>query len=814
MKNDTKGPSSKKKGSKDSIQQRVKYVDQSLRFLDWVNQLGIERTWFGRLLQTMDEKFQLRRLALLFLFSVVIAFAMNFEFDFSFRPYQVGDIAMTDIKSPISFEMIDEHATAQQKVAAEDTVPLVFDLRKDTTDIVVGRVYEAFRAMRKVMPATFSKNEHRREEQIKGLLIHRPEFETILGDAKISNPTFEWLVANRFSVRIENAVIRQLDRLSGVKLVNDLFPIEEGGQGQIIVRVIERSGISEEHTESIENLTDLAGIRKLIKLDPARFKGDEIKPLTDFISRIIVPNLTINQQETSDRRQRARESILPVMVSAKKNQIILNEGGVVQDSHLRMINQIYQRQASHRKDMLSLVVAIFFVSIILVFSSYIRRFTLNRVSVNPKDMVVMALVTLMIIIVSKFVYFVAIEAIDRKLGLLIPESAYMYLLPIAAGPMIVGLLITSGEVVWLFTTFLAAAVSIMLGYSFEVLIFGIAGGIAGARGVHACKKRQDIYVAGIRVGLVNALVVGLLTLGAYMREGGPEISVVGFGMLAGLISGILSSFVTMMLVPLFESVFNYTTDVRLLELSNLNHPLLKEMIVKSPGTYHHSLVVGNMVEAASEAIGANSLLAKVSSYYHDIGKMEHSQYFIENQKAGNNPHDYLSPHMSKTILIAHVKDGVELGIKYKLGKPLIDVILQHHGTTLISFFYNRAKEEEDADIDQIEESEFRYPGPKPQFKEAALCMLADSIEAAARSLDEPNPMRLRNIVKNIIHRKFMDGQLEECDLTLKDLSEIENSFYQILIGIYHQRIDYPRNAGGGASEGPVKDGQKVPLKSV
>lgn len=193
------------------------------------------------------------------------------------------------------------------------------------------------------------------------------------------------------------------------------------------------------------------------------------------------------------------------------------------------------------------------------------------------------------------------------------------------------------------------------------------------------------------------------------------------------------------------------------------------MIVRAPGTYHHSLVVGSMVEAAAESIGANPLLGKVASYYHDIGKTEHAQYFIENQRPGHNPHDHLSPHMSKTILIAHVKDGVEIGMKYKLGKPIIDVILQHHGTTLIAFFYNRALERQDASMDEVVEDEFRYPGPKPQFPEAALCMLADSIEAAARSLDEPNPMRLRNIVKNIIHRKFMDGQLDDCDLTLRDL---------------------------------------------
>jgi hypothetical protein len=243
--------------------------------------------------------------------------------------------------------------------------------------------------------------------------------------------------------------------------------------------------------------------------------------------------------------------------------------------------------------------------------------------------------------------------------------------------------------------------------------------------------------------------------------------------------------------------------VKLLELSNLNHPLLKDMIVKAPGTYHHSMLVGSMVEAAAEEIGANPLLAKVMSYYHDIGKMEHANYFIENQKPGQNPHDHISPYMSKTLLVAHVKDGVEMGMAHKLGKPIIDGIIQHHGTTLISYFYNKAMDLKTEDDCEVSEEEFRYPGPKPQFREAALCMLADSIEAASRSLDEPTPVRLQNIVRNIVQRKFMEGQLDECSLTLKDLSKVEQAFTRILLGIYHQRIDYPRSAGGGAAESPA-----------
>jgi putative nucleotidyltransferase with HDIG domain len=413
----------------------------------------------------------------------------------------------------------------------------------------------------------------------------------------------------------------------------------------------------------------------------------------------------------------------------------------------------------------------------------------------------MGFVALTVVLISKIFIYVTDTSFVMKFSSTLNREVYLYLAPVAAGPMLVGLLIQSGEVVWLFSAFLALALGIMVNFNFPFMIVTLAGGIAAARGVFGCKTRNEIYFAGIRTGLINSVVIGLiLTLSNYESPAfWNELSV---GMVCGLFGGIFSSMVTMVLVPILETIFNYTTDVKLLELSNLNHPLLKEMIMKAPGTYHHSMMVGNMVEAAAEEIAANPLLAKVMAYYHDIGKMEHANYYIENQKPGNNPHDHISPFMSKTLLIAHTKDGVEMGIQHHLGTPIIDGMVQHHGTTVISYFYNKALELKEDGSSEVQEDDFRYPGPKPQFREAALCMLADSIEAAARSLDEPTPIRLQNIVKNIIQRKFMDGQLDECNLTLKDLSKVETAFNKILIGVYHQRIDYPKNAGGGASEAP------------
>jgi hypothetical protein len=243
--------------------------------------------------------------------------------------------------------------------------------------------------------------------------------------------------------------------------------------------------------------------------------------------------------------------------------------------------------------------------------------------------------------------------------------------------------------------------------------------------------------------------------------------------------------------------FGYTTDIKLLELGNLDQPLLRELMVQSPGTYHHSVIISNMVEATAKAIQANPLLAKVSAYYHDIGKIRKPLYFIENQQGYENKHEKLAPSMSSLILISHAKDGVELAKEHKLGREITDIIQQHHGTSLISYFYHKAQERalsKSGKMVDIKEEDFRYPGPKPQTKEAGLVMLADMIEAASRSLADPTPSRIQGMVQKIINKVFSDGQLDECELTLKDLHEIAKGFNKTLGGIFHHRIEYPEGA--------------------
>jgi putative nucleotidyltransferase with HDIG domain len=796
------GSSGAKTGSREALQSRSKYIGHSMQFLDWVNGLGIERTRLGGWAQHLDEAFQLRRLSLLFLFSVSLSMLLFYDFDFSYSA-RIGDRATHDVKSPVSLDVIDEVSTEEKRKLAENSVPLVYDYDRSLFSELYNRIYTSFRVMRKdVRNVSLSRDDFVRFDQVKDLFKIKPEFEKSLGH-KVSDQAFEWLLVNRFSPRIENMVIETLDQWQQYKIADGVDKLTGGPRRDVLVREVARAGNGREALVPLRELKDVSRYElfPIEHLNLARgSKTTDQRLFEEFMHAVLMPNVTLNRQETETRKQKARDEVLPITIKITKNQVIIPEGSMVQPIHATILSEIEHQRSGRNRNFIALVASVMFVVMLLVFSSYLRRFTLNRVRASVKDAVIMGTVTLLVVIIMKF-FVLLTTTFSTTFGTMIPESAFMFAAPAAAGTMLVGLLITAGEIVWIFSLFLAVVLGLMVDMKFSFMLVTVIGSLAAARGVFGCKTRNDLYVAGLRTGLVNGLMVMLVVTVQHFGDDTFMHQLV-WAVPAGFLSGLLSSVVAMSFIPLLETIFNCTTDVKLLELSNLNHPLLKEMIVKAPGTYHHSLVVGSMVESAAEEIGANSLLAKVMSYYHDIGKTEHAQYFIENQKPGQNLHDHLSPHMSKTILIAHVKDGVELGVEHKLGKPIIDGIVQHHGTTLIAFFYNRALEKQDEEIDDAHEEEFRYPGPKPQFREAALIMLADSIEAASRSLDEPTPVRLQNITKNIIQRKFMDGQLDECNLTLKELSIIEASFNRVLMGIYHQRIDYPRRAGGGASESP------------
>jgi cyclic-di-AMP phosphodiesterase PgpH len=356
----------------------------------------------------------------------------------------------------------------------------------------------------------------------------------------------------------------------------------------------------------------------------------------------------------------------------------------------------------------------------------------------------------------------------------------IYLIPFCAIPMLASLLFNDLRMSLLIGFASAVSIAAIAGNNLSIaLLFGISGIICSIL-LLGVRRRTAIIKAGILIGCVQALTSFLLT-----RFQTVDLEPYVLLLLNGVVYGII----VVGILPVFEYLFNTVTNIRLLELADFDNPILQKLMMQAPGTYHHSLVVGNLSDAACQAVGANALLARIGAYYHDIGKLSKPEYYSENQDIVGNKHDTLAPTVSKMVIMNHVKEGIELARKARLNWRLIDFIQQHHGTSLVYFFYRRALE--NLDEKEVGEEGFRYPGPKPSTRESAIVLLADSVEAAARALKEPNQASIAELVHKIINNKFIDGQLDACDLTLKDLEKISAVFIRILGGIYHSRVTYP-----------------------
>jgi putative nucleotidyltransferase with HDIG domain len=363
-------------------------------------------------------------------------------------------------------------------------------------------------------------------------------------------------------------------------------------------------------------------------------------------------------------------------------------------------------------------------------------------------------------------------------------------IPIAAVAMLTMLLFKDLQLAFSMSFISAAIVSLMIGAGVDYMLTVFIGGLVGGYAVRDARTRGTLVVAGFAVGIVQALA-------AFLSSPVLSQDVLSNDLRPFFISGIFSAAVVLATSKVFEYLFGELTNFSLLELSDsLNQPLLRRMAFEAPGTYHHSLVLSNLAGAAADAIGANALLARVGSYYHDIGKIDKPEYFTENQMMSDNKHDHLEPSMSRLVIFNHVREGVEIARRHKLSPKIIDFIEQHHGTSTIHYFYQKALQDA-VEHSDVKEENFRYPGPKPQTKEVAIVMLADSVEGATRALDEQTPTRIKETVRRVINNKFIDGQLDECGLTLREIEMVSENFSKVLSAMYHVRVKYPEAKKNG-----------------
>jgi putative nucleotidyltransferase with HDIG domain len=500
--------------------------------------------------------------------------------------------------------------------------------------------------------------------------------------------------------------------------------------------------------------------------------------LAELIGRsTLAPTLIYDEAATLENRAKARDAIQPVYITIKAEEIIVRAGERVTAEQIELLEKLGIQQSSGVSwPFLGVMLFVALISALVL--AYIRRFYPDIYN-SDKHLLLLALLVVLFLLLSRFIMALSISA-NPQINML---SAYLS--PAPAAVMLITILINDrlAYFVSMFFAFMIGLISPGNQLHFAIVIF--AGSITSIFRISRLSQISDLIKIGLAVALVN--VSAILSLSLINADITWEMGL--SGMFMGAVGGILSAVLTIGALPFLENAFSITSTMRLLELSNPNHPLLKKLFLEAPGTYHHSLMVGSLAESTAELIGADSLLTRVGAYYHDIGKMKRPEYYVENQRGDANPHEHIAPALSAVIVLSHVKEGLELARENRLPPEIIAFIATHHGTSLTEYFYNKAVREDGRE--NVNPADFRYPGPLPRSKETALVMLADSTEAAVRSLADPSKDKIKLMVHNIIKSKLANGQLDESDLTLKYLDVITDQFCLILEGVYHKRIAYP-----------------------
>ena len=586
---------------------------------------------------------------------------------------------------------------------------------------------------------------------------------------------------------LRRSLITQLNNLYDKNYIN-ISKTEIKDRNLVLIR----SGIEEEL-----QLTDLLDAQEWITYLESKYSSEKDKKIIVKILNLFAkPNVIYDKDYT---KQQLGEAI--AQVSTGKDYVYENERIV--DANERITEDIYQKlyslevataehslQSGDLHSFFSTLAKYLLTALILfMFVFYLPT---NRPLIFRDNKKLLLLTILILIQVAMAAIIV------NTLGW------SSYLIPTTISAMLLGILFDAG-MGFISTVIIGLLLGGITGFDYTFILMTIFVGIVSIYSVTHIRTRNHIFRAILHI--VLAYTITVIIFGFLHYENFDEIGQVLLYYI--LPNAILSPFITYMILGIFERIFDITTDITLLELSDLNHPLLKELAVKAPGTFHHSIVVGNLAESAAKAIGGNSLLARVGSYYHDIGKMEKPEYFVENEQGGENKHESLAPNMSAIILSSHVKVGLEMAEEYKLPKIIRDFIPEHHGRNLMSFFYNKAaktQDEKDISID-----DYRYPGPSPQSKETAIVMLADTVEAATKTLKNPTAGRLRKMVEELVEKRFLEGELDNSDLTMRDLKGIIDGFMSVLSGIYHKRIEYPSD--DDIKKSSSKKEKKVKVKS-
>ncbi|MDF2987505.1 MAG: putative domain HDIG-containing protein [Eubacterium sp.] len=693
---------------------------------------------------------------LLIIITVVIAF---FIIETGAQPTKyklsAGDVSRYDITAPR--DVVNEVLTEQNRAAAVENVEPV---TKEDTKAFVEVIYKKDDFFKAVTNARTSV-----EKYMKGLGITSRD-ENYTDYLKQAQDTALFSLSNKVK---EQGITLSSDQMT--YLVTKASENELDNFEALTRRLISES-MAQEVTES--NLA--IHIHRLQNsYQSEQGLNQELKNIGEqLVKSILKPNRVIDEEATAKKREEAYNDNANV-VKIKKDSRIISFGDIVTTDKLELLEDLNLLETNGKYDYLFstgiLLIILFLVALTAVF---LKKYNKNSYN-SRKDLILICLIVTIILVLARYLF----TFYD---GLVIP---------IFVGTMLVSILLNI-ETAVVINCALTIGISIMSKGNIKFLYMGLICGVISAFMVSKANQRSRMSMNGVLLGLINVVFIVCLDF-----IGKSDLNTIIRDSLVVFLNGLVSMILTIGFLPFLESAFNIVTPLKLMELSNPNHPLLKRLLIEAPGTYHHSLMVGNLAEIATEDLGGNALLSRAGAYFHDVGKLKRPDFFKENQLS-ENPHDRMTPNLSSLVITSHTKDGLDIAAKYKLPQVIRDIIKQHHGTTLVAYFYHKAlKAESDVEVKQ---ENYRYEGPKPQTREAAVVMLADSVEAAVRSMTDRTEAKIEALIKKIIKDKLDDGQLDNCQLTLNDLDKVANSFIKVLSGYFHAREQYPEIKGASNGE--------------
>lgn len=712
------------------------------------------------------------------------------------EPLQVGDVAPRTVKAPFTFTYQDLDTWESLRDRAASDEPPVFLYDAGLVPELTERVATAFRTARRVLSMP--------DELPDGVDAKNWPPPEVVGQAQLAfvealevrTPADDVgpLAKAVFPEAAEAAFVQWLQSAYGERLVvDDRGTVPVGAEALTIVpRVGDQPPFE---VSDLERIVEPDTIRNEITVASVneRDSGSWGKVVREMARAMVRSNLTYDEARTAAAREEARAGVELAPVVVQHGETLFREGDKISALDLVRYKAL---QASRADDGVLMTVLASAVFVLLVLGSlYAAMWRAFRGPDGGRDLGALLATILATVMLARVVTSSAPGIADLLGNDASPESVW-FLVPVAGGAMLVRILMGSRRAAF-YALGASTIVGLLMQNDARYVVFFLLTSLVGGVLVQRMRERITVLQAGAWVGgFAAAAVVALHFVELYGAQGELSLAVKirpFWSMAFAVGGGILSGFFVLAVIPIFESV-GFVTDHRMLELASLNHPLMRQLMLRAPGTYHHSVIVGTLAEAACTAIGANALQAKIAAYFHDIGKALKPRYFVENQRGGPNPHGELDPERSAAIIIEHVTEGYRMAREHKLPQPILDNIRMHHGTGLLQYFFAKAQMEADDPAD-VDETAYRYPGPKPSTREAGVVMLADKVEAATRTIQQPTEENIRAMINRIINSVIADHQFTECPLTFQEIHTIADTFVTVLVGIYHQRIEYPQTAG-------------------